>query len=181
MALRNPKRLVIDASVASAYGKPEAIGPHSVRCREFLYEFRKLGHAVVMTVEIQGEWYSHASRYATLWLTLMEKKGKRLFFNVDQDLNLRQGVKNAAQDDGGRDLMLKDIILIEAAITADQIVVSLDETVRRHFKAASQSVMNLRAIVWVNPGNANERSITWLHQGAKSEPQRLLGYMPPLA
>jgi hypothetical protein len=75
-----------------------------------------------------------------------------------------------------RDAMLKDIHLIEAALKADKIVVSMDEAVRRYFHEATQKVGELRLIVWVNPCESEETPLEWLKDGAELERDRLLGY-----
>jgi hypothetical protein len=75
----------------------------------------------------------------------------------------------------------KDIHLIEAALSTDKIVVSLDDnTARRFFTLAAQGVeelSELKAIAWVNPDKPEETPIAWLKGGANPEPERLLGFI----
>ena len=72
--------------------------------------------------------------------------------------------------------MLKDIHLIETALAADEIVSSLDEAVRGHFKRICDPISEIQQIVWVNPTNPDEGCIPWLREGAKAEDERKLGY-----
>jgi hypothetical protein len=73
----------------------------------------------------------------------------------------------------------KDFHLIEAAIANDRTVVSLDENVRRLFRTASRRVVAIKKVVWVNPVNTAEESITWLQKGAKPENVRMLEHTVP--
>lgn len=71
--------------------------------------------------------------------------------------------------------MLKDFHLLGAALETDQIIISLDETIRGLFKGASQQVGEIRNIIWVNPDRtAVEHPIPWLQNGAPPEPHRRL-------
>ena len=77
-----------------------------------------------------------------------------------------------------RDLeaMQKDFMLIVAALAADRVVISLDETVRKLFDQAAQRVGELRSVVWVNPDSEEESPLRWLEKGAQAERQRQLGF-----
>lgn len=67
-------------------------------------------------------------------------------------------------------------IACEAAIEADRIVISLDETVRNCFREATQTIGVLKHIAWVNPCKSEETPLDWLQSGAALEQKRLLGY-----
>jgi hypothetical protein len=60
-----------------------------------------------------------------------------------------------------RDAILKDVHLIEAALRADRIVASLDDTARAMFHIAE-----LNVITWVNPVSETTRIRAWLEAGA---------------
>lgn len=180
MVLRNPKRLVIDASIASASGGRDAVYPTAINCRTFLEEIMKLCHSIVMTRGIHREWLAHSSRFALRWLTQMQSRSKRHLHNVVEHIDMRRRIINVARDNGSRKAMLKDAKLIEAALVTDMTVASLDDAARRHYRRASNRVHVLANVVWVNPDNPDEASIIWLREGAKPEPKRMLGYVPPL-
>ena len=72
--------------------------------------------------------------------------------------------------------MLKDVLLIEAALQADKIVASLDETVRHCFHEVTSTIVVLKQIAWVNPCKDDEKAIEWLEHGAEREQERCLGY-----
>ncbi len=89
---------------------------------------------------------------------------------------MRPKVQRAAETKTACDAMLKDMLLIEAALHTDRIVISLDETVRKHFDVTSEHVSALKYIAWVNPCITEETAIDWLKDGAELEKERLLGY-----
>ena len=55
----------------------------------------------------------------------------------------------------------KDVPLVEAALRADGIVVSLDEEAKGAFQ-----VRELNLVMWVNPVREHQRVKTWLEDGA---------------
>ena len=74
-----------------------------------------------------------------------------------------------------RAIVDKDVHLIEAAIATDRLVTSKDESARGVFKGASDEVVDLQQIVWVNPTRDEETPIDWLQNGARAEVHRMLG------
>ena len=72
-------------------------------------------------------------------------------------------------------ILLKDIHLIEAALSMDRIVVSLDEKAKFHFASLVVQLPDLNQIMWVNPV-ADETVIEWLKEGAVPDKKRCLGY-----
>lgn len=171
------KLLVIDASVARAAGGEDAKSPTSKYCRDFLLAVLNISHRVVMTPDIRKEWDKHQSSFARTWLRTMVAK-KRLEYRNDIVINdeLWKGVEDFTDFDNQRKAMVKDLLLIEAALLTDKIIVSLDERVRELFDKAAEQVEELRNIVWVNPAKSEEQAISWLENGATAEPERMLGF-----
>ncbi len=102
---------------------------------------------------------------------------RKLCFVVEcSDDELRNRIEDVASSKKDRDAMLKDCLLIEAALATDQTIISLDEIVRELFALASPRVRELREIVWVNPDNVDEQPVKWLGRGAKPERKRKLGF-----
>jgi hypothetical protein len=104
----------------------------------------------------------------------MVRRRKSHFKAVPGNAGLLFKIQNLIVDEGVREAMIKDLILIEAALAADRIVISLDESVRGHFARASHSIDELKNIVWVNPEKQRDRPLWWLQQGAASEKSRWL-------
>lgn len=168
------KRLVIDASVARASGGAEATYPTSKHCRDFLQAVLKICHQLVLTPDITAEWKRHRSKFAQRWLVSMfaRKKVYRLAPESNDDLLTK--IQATQESEKSRAALLKDIRLVEAAMAADQTIVSLDETVRQLLTVAAQQVGELHQIIWVNPGHPQENPINWLKTGAQNEPTRRL-------
>ena len=176
MADKVSKRLVIDASVARAAGRKDATDPRSVSCRDFLEAVLDLSHRVVMTPDIRDEWNKHQSRSARIWLRRMVAKKKLCLCDIVVDNNLWCQVEARAESDQEREVMLKDLRLLEAAIATDRTVISLDDTVRQCFAKVAVDVDLLKNIIWVNPGKIAEEPLDWLQNGAEPEIERSLGF-----
>jgi len=171
------RRLVVDASVAGAAGGKTATAPTSTRCRDFLLTLQQGTEcSVVMPRQLRDEWERHRSRFARTWLTAMASRRRVDFGAVPPSNKMRRKIERAAATKKREaDALLKDFHLIEAAIDNDRAVVSLDEIVRRLFKAAAQRVEAIRKVVWVNPVKPAEDAVEWLRGGAKAEAVRMLG------
>ncbi|MBD2325268.1 hypothetical protein [Alkalinema sp. FACHB-956] len=172
------KRLVVDASIARSCGDATATYPTSVRCRDFLLVLRDCKHKVVMTQEIRAEWDKHQSRFARQWLRgMISRKQFIALPAVSIDQTLWEAIEAMADTDPQRAAMVKDILLLEAALATDRSIVSLDEkTARRFFTQAAQKIAKLREIVWVNPDRLEEEPIEWLKAGAPADAERMLGF-----
>jgi len=179
--LKHFRRLVVNASIARAAGGDGAIFPTSRNCRDFLYEIFHLGHVIIMTAEILIEWKKHGSPYSLKWLYWMTKKNKRIILANVENNELRQRIIESAPNEGSRNAMIKDIILIEAAMVSDNTIASLDEAARKRYKKISIEVTEIGQIIWVNPDKEEEEPIIWLREGATPEEDRKLGYQLPLA
>src|ERR1700733_12490318 len=131
------RRLVIDASVASAAG--QTMAPASRRCREFLQAVLRISHRAAMTPLLREEWKRHQSLFARAWLAEMTSKGKVEATPDVQNDQLR------TEAPGTRSAQ-KDLHLIEAALATDKIVVSLDDTARGEL-----SVPAAAEVMWVHP------------------------------
>ena len=111
------RRLVVDASVASAAG--QTMHPTSFRSREFLGEVLKISHRIVMTTTLAAEWDRHQSLYAMRWRAEMRTRKKIDIADIQNEEVRRQIPLSKATQ--------KDLHLIEAALSADKIVISLDD------------------------------------------------------
>ncbi len=177
MPAKKGRRLVVDASVAGAAGGKTATAPASTRCRNFLLALQQeTGCSVVLSRQLRVEWERHRSLFARTWLTAMASHRRVVFADVKpSDKMRRKIVRAAATKPTEVQALEKDFHLIEAALENDKTVVSLDEAVRRLFRAAAQSVEAIRKVVWVNPTKPAEDAVGWLKGGAKPEAARMLG------
>ncbi len=175
MPVKSSRCLVIDASVIHSSGGEKAVHPTSKHCRDFLQATLKICHRVVLTEDISKEWKRHQSKFAMQWRVSMFARKKLVSVTVSSNEVLHNKIERVAFDDKSRKAMLKDMLLIEAAMATDRVIVSLDEIVRNLFGMAATSIGELRAIVWVNPDKTDEECISWLERGAKAEKKRCLG------
>jgi hypothetical protein len=143
-----------------------------------------------MTPEIREEWDKHQSRFARHWRVQMNARKK--FKGPDSDnayTHVLENVKHAMVTFDDRLMFKRDKLAIEkdqaaiekdwclivAALNSERLITSLDEIMRRLLAEASEDVIELYEIIWVNPDNTDEEPITWLELGAPSEKWRCLG------
>lgn len=92
-----------------------------------------------------------------------------------EDNTLQDKITTTTKNEIEIEALRKDFHLLQAALTTDQTIISLDETVRQLFKRASQQVGEIQDIIWVNPDKTTEEQpIAWLQNGAPPEPHRQL-------
>ena len=176
------KRLVIDVSVANTAGLPRQNQPDaSLNCAAFLDAIQQSNHLLVMTQDVEREWDTSWKDYATRWRSAMVSAERVCFSRAVVDGELRAKIRSSVRGTSEQQEMLKDVHLIEAAVDTDRRVISCDDTARRLYRRVAPRVDDLREIVWVNPTKtADEKPIPWLQDGAPAEPQRMLGYRPPV-
>jgi hypothetical protein len=155
------RRLVIDASVASAAGF--TMKPTSRRCREFLQAVLRISHRAAMTPLLRAEWNKHQSLFAARWLAEMRSRGK-----VEDLADVRNEALRAEAP--GTVSAQKDLHLIEAALATDKIVISLDDRARTEL-----SVPAAAEVMWVHPVEEGGRVIYWLNKGAEPVDEWRLG------
>jgi hypothetical protein len=174
------KRIVVDASVAQSAGWETSTQGPSIRCRQSLEAILTFDHEVVFSQECLDEWKRHRSNYSKKWLYSMFSRKKVM---PPEDLThnekLRASLSQAAISDSSRAAIEKDAHLLEAALQADRIVISRDETVRALFRQCCPAVAEIRTVLWANPEVEAEKVIPWLEGGARMEPSRRLGSTAP--
>jgi hypothetical protein len=175
MAKKASRRLVIDTSVARAAGTEESTHPTGRNCREFLKAVLRVCHRLVMTGDLAEEWAKHQSSFTRKWRVQMFARKKQVSLETPPDASLDDVIGKLDVTHAERERMRKDCLLIEAALGSDKSVVSLEESVRELFAAASKTVRRLRQIVWVNPDRNQDQPVQWLQQGAEPERKRMLG------
>lgn len=168
------KNIVIDASIARSCGAEGSTYPTSKNCRDFLNTIYEKSHKQVISPEILLEWKKHRSGYSLKWQRQMFSK--RLIHKIEDTeiLGFEDRIKEFANPPLSLNAMLKDCLLVKAAINTDKIVASLDEKSRKPFSTTSHFVSELKKITWVNPNVTSENVIQWLIDGAKDENKRFL-------
>jgi hypothetical protein len=144
----------------------------------------------VVTPELEAEYNKHVNypnprfaEFGTSWRTDMQRAGRIIRPKNDVvDNDLREAIRLSSNRDLGKlDIMLKDMLLIEAALApeSDKTIVSQESKVRNAFAENCREIEKLKALVWVNPAKAEENAIEWLKNGAKAEEGRYLESFKP--
>jgi len=167
------RRLVIDASVASAASSKEH--PVSIACRDALAAVLNTCHRMVMTNDISDEWGRHQSGFSLRWRRSMNARKKIIRVEVARNDALRARLAELQLDRQTRENVLKDVHLVEAALATDHAILSLDRSARNGFKLAAKGVGLFRQLVWLVPSSPEHKTVEWLEQGAVPEKKRTLG------
>lgn len=175
---RHSKILVIDASIARSASGPSALDPIATHCGDCLTAVLEICHHVILTPEIREEWDRHQSNFTAQWRSSMIARKKVHLKNVAPDATLRERLNTLPIRDKDKQAILKDARLVEAALAADQTILSRDDSVRDLLAQVSFRITSLKAIVWVNPINVEENCLTWLQEGAQPEKHRQIGFTP---
>ncbi|MEQ1837625.1 MAG: hypothetical protein ABL858_04705 [Candidatus Nitrotoga sp.] len=160
---------MIDADVARASGGSNATHSDAIATRDFLQFTLTICHKVVMTSAMQAEWNTHQSEFARKWRRSMVNKRKLVVLTSVERHDIRNQIESLSVSDNNKEAMFKDCHLIEAALASDNRVISMDDTVKNLFSAATSSIPDLRNVLWVNPAKNYEKIINWLRDGAPIE------------
>jgi hypothetical protein len=169
-----PKKLVIDACIGHS--------SDTKKCKDVLETVLKKRYHVIMSYELWDEWKRHRGIYAKVWFKTMIERSRLYTLNVRPNDEFREQIfafHEVKRDPTVKDIIRKDLHLVETALETDKTIISLDDKVREHLKKASASVEDLKIIVWVNPIDPGEDAVYWLEYGARPEDFRMLGYVDP--
>lgn len=160
--------IVVDASIARAAGGEDAVFPQSKHCRDFLRDMLEICHKIVMTEQIYEEWKEHESNFARLWRIGMIARRKLVNLGDVSEVEINNEIDDLAVSQNNRAAMKKDALLITAALSADGLVASSDDAVRKLYSQACEKIARLRPVIWVNPANDYEAVSQWMRRGAKN-------------
>lgn len=145
--------LVIDASVVRSAGETEH--PVSAACRECLQAVHRICHRVVLTREMKEEWDRHSSRFTRKWRRSMAARKKPI--QVVDPSEVSMNVKGLSEAD--QQAIQKDRCLLEAAFSADRVIVTRDDSLRKALARTPQGRQRLKAIIWINPVSDGVRAL----------------------
>ncbi|RDE51673.1 MAG: hypothetical protein DVS81_04635 [Candidatus Accumulibacter meliphilus] len=169
-------RLVIDASIARASGGIEAVHPTATAVRDFLQKVLIMCHRAVMTPAIRLEWEKHESAFARKWRRSMVARKKVIVIATQEMSEVRAAIKDGPASQNDKSAMIKDLLLVEAAIATDERVIALDDKVQTLFIVESKRIAALRRIVWINPVSNSAGAMALLN-GEECERQWSLAAM----
>ncbi len=145
MSKTKSRLLVIDASVARSAGETEH--PVSKACRECLMEVLLICHRVAVTEPIFDEWNKHMSRFTRKWRRSMAARRKPLMSISPKTIAIDTGGLSRRQVEA----LNKDRCLMEAAMIADHVIVTLDNALRDILSKTQHNEKFLNEIKWINP------------------------------
>jgi hypothetical protein len=125
---------------------------------------------MVLTPPLIDEWRRHQSKFTREWRKSMHARRKIRTLEAQENMGLRERSLGPGIEEPLRQIRVKDLPLIEAALRADNIVASLDEEARQSFQ-----IEELNVIIWVNPVKESRRMRLWLEQGAEPVAEWKLG------
>ena len=147
------KLLVVDASII------HAAGPAPTQCRKALEDILSICHHVIITMKIRAEWSRHFTDYSLNWYHDMVSRRKAEIKTGTELPELEQKLDTINMDEGIREIIRKDLLLIEAACSADQIIISCDERFKKHFNDFRDELNFQNEIIWINPSRQEIGSI----------------------
>ena len=137
--------LVVDSSVIRSAGETD----HRVSssCRACLEKIRLICHRVATTADLQDEWRRHMSRFSRKWRRSMCARKKPLqVINptcVPLDgIGLTEGDQRAIE---------KDRCLLEAALSADRVIVTRDRSLQVALAKTRRGKHVMEQITWIDP------------------------------
>lgn len=139
------KYLVIDACVARSAGETQH--PVSSACRVFLEYVREFCHNAVASEELMTEWKRHQSRFTRKWLHSMAARRKALRKIETRPMSVDFSSLTAK----GQKAVEKDLFLLETAMAADKIIVTLDEALYKALGTTSQGKRLRAQLKWHDP------------------------------
>ena len=177
---------MIDTSVLRAASGVDASSEVASSCGLFLEAVFKICHQVVKSNAISLEWTKdrperpwnpYMSIYSLKWLSWMKSRGKiHKMKEETYSQDLRDDLEESQNTDQQKESVLKDAFLVEAALNADLILVSLDESLKKLLKRSVSEIPEIGKILWVNPTKENDTFLRWLEDGAPFEEKWALEY-----
>jgi len=145
MKAKPSRLLVVDTSVARAAGETDH--PTSSACRQLLLDILVICHRVAACDEMRAEWRRNASRFTRKWMRSMAARKKPLRSIATDAVPLQL----ERFEDAHREAIEKDLFLLEIAIAADGIVVTLDTSLRRALDTTEEGRRLSKRLVWIDP------------------------------
>lgn len=160
------RKLIVDANVAKSCTDP-ARHETSLGCLLLTQKLadRRCALLVVLTPQLEDEWERHGTRTFKSWWASMESRRK-----ISHEFDVRVADYRAAiaaiNDAGVRDLLIKDVHLVELALLQHYPVASQDESQARHVAAVSLDYPLVGQVEWFNPVTS-EGWVEWLESGCE--------------
>jgi predicted nucleic acid-binding protein len=147
------KYLVIDACVARSAGETQH--PVSSACRDFLDYVLEFCHNAVASEELMAEWKHHQSRFTRKWRFSMAARRKPLRTIETQPLS----VDFSRFSEKAAKAIEKDLFLLETAMAADKIIVTLDQALYDALGTVKHGEKLRKALKWHDPIKSSQSEL----------------------
>lgn len=164
-------RIVIDTCITGA-ASTRQIGGQASTAVHILEAVADGRHEFVYCPgKMREEWDRHRSNYSSTWLRHMFGK-KRVCEDLSVDLPvLRRAISLLPESENA--CATKDLHLVEAAISFDNVLVSWDHGARTVYSSLRTSQVELNRTLWADP--LRDRGVPqWILTGARSRRDLLL-------
>lgn len=145
--------LVVDASVVCSASETDH--PVSAACRRCLEAIRQICHRVALTDALTVEWGRHQSRFTRKWRRSMAARKKPLRPVPPSHVHLSLD----AFSEKARVAITKDLCLLSAALSADRIIVTRDDSLQLALQEQPEGRRLLKQFRWINPLTHDEASL----------------------
>ncbi len=106
----------------------------------------------------------------------MVSRKKLVALDLPEMPGLRVAIDDGPASNKDKSAMIKDMLLVEAAIATDERIIALDDRVKALFSEESKRIAELRGLVWINPVT-NPAGVKALLKADESERQWTLAAM----
>jgi hypothetical protein len=158
------RRLVVDTNVARSAS--ESLHPISDACRQVLEAIQTEQHRIVLSETQYMEWQKHQSGFSKKWLLQMISKKLHVLLSPEPDSGLTDRIYKLDCTEKAQAEMLKDVHLLENALTTDNAVVSQETNVFGLFCAHANQLKIPRPVAWVHPVDNASACVKWIQDGA---------------
>ncbi|MEL5994596.1 hypothetical protein [Hymenobacter segetis] len=155
---------MVDTNVARSAS--ESLHPVSDACRRVMETMFDGQHYVVLSATQFMEWQKHQSGYSKRWLVRMKAKKLWHILAPEPDSGLAARAKKIACTEAVRQEILKDLHLLENALTTDKVVLSMETNVFDLFSEHKKVLKVPHPVAWVNPKDDIDACVAWIEAGA---------------
>jgi hypothetical protein len=140
-------------------------------CRDILQIILAVCHRTAVCDDILDEWRGHSSKFARRWRVSMRAR-RKVATVTPADCSDVASALRAAPGLSDRQIAAgeKDLHLIATARSAEQVIISQDDTARDIFRRLSLTTGAVANLSWVNPVLDFEVLRAWLNEEGPPAP-----------
>ncbi|MCC6575446.1 MAG: hypothetical protein IT462_16840 [Planctomycetes bacterium] len=165
--------LVVDSCVAQSAGHNET-STRAISCRDILQGILAISHQIAFVPRLLEEWRPHRSGFTAKWLIQMYGRKKVIVKEFENAELLAARIEQPLAEKHAGDepqqtailaLVRKDTCLVEAALIAEKMVISVDQRVWNHLVGVVDDVPELKGLSIISPEGDRIELNEWLNGG----------------